>query len=181
MKPAPPAQPPLASGRCRHLCCFSAGSYHWAHNLWGLIIYLLFLPVMLPSEVPRLTTDSPVTVFPGVWKLLSFLRLPSWDGSPSIPLLSLFLSLYFFLPPFEDNGLLFWVPDVFCQHSEVVLWNLLSVQMFFWWIYGGESGLHILFLCHVRTAPAFEILAFSSYIFSPQNDVCKNVILKIFL
>ena len=25
--------------------------------------------------------------------------------------------------PFEDNGLLFWVPDVLCQHSEVVLWN----------------------------------------------------------
>jgi len=37
----------------------------------------------------------------------------------------------FLLSPFEDNGLLFWVPDVLCQHSEVVLWNLLSVQMFF--------------------------------------------------
>ena len=24
--------------------------------------------------------------------------------------------------PFEDNGLLFWVPDVLCWHSEVVLW-----------------------------------------------------------
>ena len=33
--------------------------------------------------------------------------------------------------PFEDNGLLFWVPAVFCWHSEVVLWNLLSVHMFF--------------------------------------------------
>ena len=33
--------------------------------------------------------------------------------------------------PFEDNGMLFWVPDVLCQHSEVVSWNLLSVQMFF--------------------------------------------------
>ena len=44
-------------------------------------------------------------------------------------LLSLFL--YFVLPPFEDNGLPFWVPDVLCQHSEVVFWNLLSVQMFF--------------------------------------------------
>ena len=29
--------------------------------------------------------------------------------------------------PFEDNGLLFWVPDVLCRYSEVVLWNLLSV------------------------------------------------------
>ena len=33
--------------------------------------------------------------------------------------------------PFEDDGLLFWVPDVLRQHSEVVLWNLLSIQMFF--------------------------------------------------
>ena len=76
---------------------------------------------MLPSEVPRLATDSPVRMFPGVWKLLSFLRLPSWDRSLSLPLLSLFFNLlYFFLPPFEDNGLLFWVPDVLCRHSEVV-------------------------------------------------------------
>ena len=29
--------------------------------------------------------------------------------------------------PFEDNGLLFWVPDVLYRHSEVVLWNLLGV------------------------------------------------------
>ena len=87
---------------------------------------------MLPTEVPRLPTDSPVRVFPGVWKRLSFLRLPSWDGSPSIPLLSLSLSFILFsLPPFKDNGLPFWVPDVLSQHLEVVLWNLLSVQMFF--------------------------------------------------
>ena len=105
------------------------GSYHLAPNLWGSIIYLFSLPVMLPSVFPRLTTDSAVRVFPGVWKLLSFLRLPSWDGAPSLPLLSLFL--YFFLPPFKDNGLLFLVLDVLCWHSEVVLWNLLSIQMFF--------------------------------------------------
>ena len=37
-----------------------------------------------------------------------------------------FCLLYFFLLPFEDNGLLFWVPDVLCRHSEV-LWNLLGV------------------------------------------------------
>ena len=64
-----------------------------------------------------------------------------------------FCLLYFFLPPFEDNGLLFWVPDVLCWHSEVVLWNLLSVEMFFWWIFEGESGLPVLFLHHLRTAP----------------------------
>ena len=77
------------------------GSYHWARNLCVLIIYLFFLPVMLPSVVPRLATDSAVRVFPGVWKLLSFLRLHSQDGSLSLPLLSFYL-LYFFLPPFEE-------------------------------------------------------------------------------
>ena len=86
---------------------------------------------MLPSEVSRLAKDSSVRVFSGVWKLLSFSRLPSQDRSPSLPLLPLFLLLHFFLPPFEDNGLLFWVSDVICLHSEVVLWNLLSIQMFF--------------------------------------------------
>ena len=68
--PRLPTQPPLANGRCRHLRCFSTGSYHWACTLWVLNIYLFFLLVMLPSLVPRLTTDSPVRVFPGVWKLL---------------------------------------------------------------------------------------------------------------
>ena len=57
-----------------------------------------------------------------------FLRLPSQDGAPS--LFRLFL-LYFFLPVFQDNELLFWVPDVLCQDSEVLLWNLLSFEMFF--------------------------------------------------
>ena len=96
------------------------GSYRRARNEWVLIVYLFFLPVMLPSVLPRLGTDSVVRRFPGVWKPL-FLRLPSWDGAPSLRL------LYFFLPPFEDTELLFWVPDVLCRHSEVVLWNLLGV------------------------------------------------------
>ena len=98
--------------------------------------YLFFLLVILLSEIPRLTTDPPERVFPGVWKLLpsletSFLRLPPRDGSPSLPLLSLFLSFIFFLPPFKDNGLPFWVPDVLCQHLEVVLWDLLGIQCSF--------------------------------------------------
>ena len=48
------------------------GSYSWARNLWVLIIYLVSLPVMLPSVLLRFATDSAVRVFPGVWKLLSF-------------------------------------------------------------------------------------------------------------
>ena len=73
-----------------------------------------------------------------------------WVSVPN-PFVSLFV--YFVLPPFEENGLSFWVPGVLCQHSEVVLWKLLSNQMIFWWICGGESDLPILFLQHLRTTP----------------------------
>ena len=49
----------------------------------------------MPSEIPRLATDPLERVFPGVWKHLSFLRLPSWDGFPSLPLLSFYILSYF--------------------------------------------------------------------------------------
>ena len=39
---------------------------------------------MLPSEVRSLAPDSPVRVFPGVWKLLSFFKTP-FLGRISIP------------------------------------------------------------------------------------------------
>ena len=51
---------------------------------------------MLPSVLPRLGTDSAVRRFPGVWKLLSFFKTPFPDGTPSLPLLSLFLVFYIF-------------------------------------------------------------------------------------
>ena len=92
---------------------------------------------MLPSVFPRLATDWAGRVFPGAWKPL-FLKFPSRDGlpfpgrsSPPHLLCLLFRLLYFFLPVFEDNGLIFWLPDVLCQATEVVLWSLLSVEMFF--------------------------------------------------
>ena len=88
-----PAQPPLANGATALLLRW--GSYRRTRNLRVLIVYLFFLPVMLPSVLPKLGTNSAVRRFPGVWKLL-FLRLPSWDGTPSLPLLSLFLSFIFF-------------------------------------------------------------------------------------
>ena len=117
---------------------------------------------MLPFEDPRHATESLVRVFPGVWKL-SFLRLPSWDGSPSLPLLSLSLSFIFFPTSFRRQWVAFlgaWCP---LPALEVVLWNLLSVQMFFRWICGGESGLPILFLHHLRTAPYLFILFMISF------------------
>ena len=97
--------------------------------------YLFFLPVMLPSVVPRLATDSAVRVFPGVWKLLSFLRLPSQDRALSLPLLSLFLSFIFFPTSFQRQWAAFlgaWCPlpafrscfVEFSQRSNVLLINL---------------------------------------------------------
>ena len=84
---------------------------------------------MLPSEVLRLTTDSPVRVFLGVQKLF-FSPFPGQISFPT-SFVSLFIFYIFFLLSFEDNGLLFWVPDVLFWHSEFILWNLLSIQMFF--------------------------------------------------
>ena len=76
LQPAPPAPPcpaPTSQWRMQaSVLLFRWGSYCWACKLWVLIIYLFFLPVMLPSVLPRLATDSAVRVFPGVWKLLSF-------------------------------------------------------------------------------------------------------------
>ena len=74
------------------------GSYCWARNLLVLIIYLFFLPVMLPSVFPRLATDTAGRVFPGVWKPL-FLRFPSRDrtsfpGQSSLP--TSFVSFFVF-------------------------------------------------------------------------------------
>ena len=108
------------------MCCDS-----WGPKESGTTERLNWPELILPSEIPRLATDSPVRVFLGVWKLL-FFKAPflGWSSVPS-SFISLFIFYIFFLPTFEDNGLLFWVPDVLCQHSEVVLLNLLSVQMFF--------------------------------------------------
>ena len=69
-------------------------------------------------------------MFPGVRSSLMFSGFelkPPASGFQSYSYSSLKTSL----SPFEDNRLPFWVPDVLCQHSKVVLWNFLGVQMFF--------------------------------------------------
>ena len=97
---------------------------------------------MLPSVVPRLATDSAVRVFPGVWKLLSLLRLPSQDRAPSLPLSSLFLSFIFFPTSFRRQWAAFlgvWCPLLaftscfveFTQRLNVLLMNLWREKMVF--------------------------------------------------
>ena len=74
------------------VCTASPPGVTLAHNMWVLIIYLFFLPVILPSEVPKLATDSAVRVFPGVWKLLFFKTpFPGWSSVPTS-----FVSLFVF-------------------------------------------------------------------------------------
>ena len=59
-----------------------------------------------------------------------FLKTP-FLGRISVPTSFVSLFIFYIFSYLLSNGLLFWVPDVFCWHSEVILWNLLSVQMFF--------------------------------------------------
>ena len=54
----------------------------------------------MPCEFRKLPSDPSLREFPGAWKL-PLLRLPSWDGSLSLTLLSLFLSFIFFPTSFQ--------------------------------------------------------------------------------
>ena len=88
-----------------HLLVVDAGL--WATFLLGVAFrhvicgfYLFLLPVRLPSEIPKLPPNPPVRGFPGVWKL-PLLRLPSRNGSPSLALLSFFLSFIFYPTSFR--------------------------------------------------------------------------------
>ena len=86
---------------------------------------------MLPSNISKLPTDTPVRGFPTVWKLLllhySLLRV---GLHPKIFYL-FFNLLYFVLPLFEEIGFPFWVPGVLPQFSEIVLWKLFNIQRIF--------------------------------------------------
>ena len=108
---------------------------------------------MLPYEIPRLATDPLLRVFPVVWKLL-FFKTP-FPGQISVP--TSFVSLFIFyilsylllktmgcfsgrlMSSASDQKLFCEVCSAFnCSFDEFLR---------------GESGLPILFLCHLRTAP----------------------------
>ena len=133
---------------------------HWqlhlgTYSVGFLFLFFFFFLVMLPSEIPKLPTDPPVRGFPTVWKLLFHYSLPRMGLCPWI--FCLFLSFVFCPTSFWTGWAAFlgaWC--VLCQHSEVVLWKLLSIQMIFWWILGGESGLSNLFL---RVEPPQDLIS----------------------
>ena len=101
--------------------------------------YLIFLPNKLPSKIQKLPPDRPVRGFPGVWKL-RLLGLPSWDRSPSLTLLSFFLSVIFCPTSFQRQWAAFlgaWCPLLairscfvkFAQRSIVLSMNLLGEKV----------------------------------------------------
>ena len=82
MQPVPPwSAPPLLVG------AVSAGSCCLAHNLW---IWFIYFSSQLCCHLRF--QNSPQTCQCKCFLVFGNLRLPSWDGSPSLPLLSLFLS-----------------------------------------------------------------------------------------
>ena len=106
-----------------------------------------------PSKLccPLRFQDSPQTCW---WKgFLVFGNFSSFT-TPSLGWVSIpnsFVSLFVFcVLSYLLLKRMGWVPGVLLQHSQVVLWKLLRLQMIFWWICGGENGLPLLFLCHLR-------------------------------
>ena len=104
------------------------------HVICGFCLF--FLAVRLHSEIWKHPPDPPVRGFPGVWKL-PLLGLPSRDRSPSLALLSLFLSFIFCPTYFWRWWVAFlgaWCPLLvirscfveFAQHSNDLSMNLLG-------------------------------------------------------
>ena len=75
----------------------------WATSSLGVVVrrvfrgFFFFLLVMFPSEIPKLPTDPPVRGFPGVWKLLLLYDSLPRMGLCLLSLLSVFLSILFYL------------------------------------------------------------------------------------
>ena len=167
MQPTPPCSAPTCWWQMwvsRLLLCWEL---LLRHVICGFCLFIYFSSWLC---CPLRFQNSPQTL---LWEgFLVFgnfsFKTPSWDRSPPLTLLSLFLS-FIFCPTF------FWRQwaaflDAWCPlpafRSCFVEFAQRSV--FFWWIFGGESGLPVLFLCHLRTAPL--PLVFSCVWFSAMSD-----------
>ena len=139
------------------------GSYRRAHNLRFLIVYLFFFPpfyvALCASKAQQRFGSEKVS-----WCLETslFLRLPSRNGTPSLPLLSLFLSFIFFPTSFRRVGLLFWVPDVLCRHSEVFCGIYSTFKCSFDEFVGENVFFPVLLLRHLGSSPPNSIPSFIS-------------------
>ena len=92
----------------------------WGTFLLGVVFmhvicrfYLFVLPIRLPSKFQKFPQTCQCKGFLVFGNFLYYYSLPGMGLRPQLFCLSFYL-LYFVLPPFEDHGLLFLVPDVFC-------------------------------------------------------------------
>ena len=93
----------LSNARCGSLfspCLLVVDTSIWVTSLLGVAVrcvicgfylFIFFLPVMVPTEIPKLSTDLPVRGFLGVWKLLFYNSLSGWVSIPYS-----FVSLFIF-------------------------------------------------------------------------------------
>ena len=72
----------------------------------GFYLFICFLLVMLPSEIPKLPTDLPVRGFPGVWKLLFFYNSLPRTGLVPNSFVSLFIFYFLFYLLLKTMGIL---------------------------------------------------------------------------
>ena len=126
MQPAPPCPAPNCWWQMQRLGYFSAGSCIFC------VFFFPPLPVMLPSEIPHRPACERVFY---CWETSPFLQLPPQDRSPSLTLLSLFLSFIFCPTSFCREWGAFlgaWCPPPafrscfveVAQHSNDILMNL---------------------------------------------------------
>ena len=142
----------------------------WWLQLGLYYVCVCVLLVMLPSEISKIPTDPPWGSFLLCRNFSAITTSsPGWVFIPK-SFVSVFVFLYFVLPPFEENGLPFWVPGVIYQHSEVVLWKLINIRMIFWWISRGKSCLPVLFFCHLGHPTVRQVDSSSSILLSQDSS-----------
>ena len=134
MQPVPPSPAPTHCWRSR--VSGPLPSWQLWRSIYCMCFVLFFLLVMLPSEIPKLPTNTPVRGFPtSLTGEGDFSSLPT--PSPRwLPVPKSFASVFVFyiLSYLLLKRLIrvpFWVSGVLCQCSEVVLWKLLNIQMIF--------------------------------------------------
>ena len=149
MQPAPPCPAPACWWQTR----VTGLVLHWQLRiLWG---FLFPLSVMLPSEIPHRPTCERVSYC-----------LESSPPSGSLPRTGrcplTLVSLFFIFCPtsFRRKWAAFlgaWCPP---PAFRSCLGKLLSIQMIFWWICCGESGLPFLFFHYLWTVPYLSLYLF---------------------
>ena len=124
----------------------------WATSLLGVVFRHIICGFSFPPS--QLCCPLRFQISPQTHQWEGFLVFGNFSSftTPSPGRVSFFSLFIFYILSYlllKRTGCLFGRLVSSCQHSEVVLWNLLSVQMIFRWICGGESGLPILFLHHL--------------------------------